>query len=153
MSNNEHPLASSDIEISQKYVFLHTLSHLMIKEIANYAGYSVSSLRERIYSNNDMAGILIYTSSPSSDGSLGGLVEQGKKPKFNIILQKALRKSRLCSMEPLCSYAKLGTGNKSNGSACHACLYLPETSCESMNNLLDRAFIQNTLSSEIGLFA
>lgn len=153
MSNNQNPLTSSDIEISQKYVFLHTLSHLVIKEIANYAGYSVSSLRERIYSNNDMAGILIYTSSPSSDGSLGGLVEQGKKPKFNIILQKALRKSRLCSMEPLCSFARLGTGNKSNGSACHACLYLPETSCESMNNLLDRAFIQNTLSSEIGLFA
>jgi len=153
MSNNQSPLTSGDIKISQKYVFLHTLSHLVIKEIANYAGYSVSSLRERIFSNNDMAGILIYTSSPSSDGSLGGLVEQGKKPKFNIILQKALRKSRLCSMEPLCSFASLGTGNKSNGSACHACLYLPETSCESMNNLLDRAFIQNTLSSEIGLFA
>ena len=153
MSHNQNPLTSSEIEISQKYVFLHTLSHLVIKEIANYAGYSVSSLRERIYSNNNAAGILIYTSSPSSDGSLGGLVEQGKKPKFNIILQKALRKSRLCSMEPLCSFASIGTGNKSNGSACHACLYLPETSCESMNNLLDRAFIQNTLSSEIGLFA
>lgn len=153
ISHNQNPVASSDIEISEKYVFLHSLSHLVIKEIANYAGYSVSSLRERIYSNDDMAGILIYTSSPSSDGSLGGLVEQGKKPKFNIILQKALRKSRLCSMEPLCSFARLGTGNKTNGSACHACLYLPETSCESMNNLLDRAFVQNTLSSEIGLFA
>lgn len=152
MAHNRNPLASSDIDISQKYIFLHTLSHLVIKEIANYAGYSVSSLRERIYSNNEMSGILIYTSSPSSDGSLGGLVEQGKKPKFNLILQKALRKSRLCSMEPLCSFAQLGTGNKTNGSACHACLYLPETSCESMNNLLDRAFIQNTLSSEIGLF-
>jgi len=151
--SDHNSVASNDIEISQQYVFLHTLSHLVIKEIANYAGYSVSSLRERIYSNNDMAGILIYTSSPSSDGSLGGLVEQGKKPKFNIILQKALRKSRMCSMEPLCSFARLGTGNKTNGSACHACLYLPETSCESMNNLLDRSFIQNTLSSEIGLFA
>ena len=153
ISNNPNPIASSDIEISQKYIFLHTLSHLVINEIANYAGYSVSSLRERIYCDDSMAGILIYTSSPSSDGSLGGLVEQGKKPKFNIILQKALRKSRLCSMEPLCSFTRLGTGNKTNGSACHACLYLPETSCESMNNLLDRAFVQNTLSGEIGLFA
>lgn len=153
ISNNPNPISSSDVEISQKYIFLHTLSHLVIKEIANYAGYSVSSLRERIYCDDNMAGILIYTSSPSSDGSLGGLVEQGKKPKFNIILQKALRKSRLCSMEPLCSFARLGTGNKTNGSACHACLYLPETSCESMNNLLDRAFVQNTLSGEIGLFA
>lgn len=152
MSNNQNLLASSEIKISAKYVFLHTLSHLVIKELANYAGYSVSSLRERIYSDDNMSGILIYTSSPSSDGSLGGLVEQGKKPKFNIILQKALKKSRLCSMEPLCSFASIGTGNKSNGSACHACLYLPETSCESMNNLLDRAFIQSTLSSEIGLF-
>ena len=153
VSANRDLIPSSEVEISQKYVFLHTLSHLVIKEIANYAGYSVSSLRERIYCDNGMAGILIYTSSPSSDGSLGGLVEQGKKPKFNIVLQKALRKSRLCSMEPLCSFARLGTGSKTNGSACHACLYLPETSCESMNNLLDRSFVQNTLSSEIGLFA
>ena len=153
VSGNQDLIPSSDVEISQKYVLLHTLSHLVIKEIANYAGYSVSSLRERIYCGDGMAGVLIYTSSPSSDGSLGGLVEQGKKPKFNVVLQKALRKSRLCSMEPLCSFARLGTGNKTNGSACHACLYLPETSCESMNNLLDRSFVQNTLSSEIGLFA
>jgi len=99
-----------------------------------------------------MSGILIYTSSPSSDGSLGGLVEQGKKPKFNMIMQKALRKSRICSMDPLCSFTKPGTGNKRNGSACHACLFLPETSCECMNDLLDRSFVESTLANEIGFF-
>lgn len=153
LPSSPNQATSRNANASQKYVFLHTLSHLVIKEIATYAGYSVSSLRESIYCNDSMAGILIYTSSPSSDGSLGGLVEQGKKPKFNTILQKALIKSKLCSMDPLCSFARLGTGGRTNGSACHACLYLPETSCESMNNLLDRAFVQKTLSSEIGLFA
>ena len=154
MSHTQNVPTSSDIAISQKYVFLHTLSHLAIREIANYAGYSVSSMRERIYSDTNMAGILIYTSSPSSDGSLGGLVEQGKKPKFNLMLQKALKKSRLCSMDPLCSSASPGTGNRPNGSACHACLYLPETSCESMNSFLDRSFIHSTLyGNETGLFA
>ena len=150
--NGQNPALLSEVDNSPKYVFLHTLSHLVIKEIANYAGYSDSSMRERIYSGDGMSGVLIYTSSQGSDGSLGGLVEQGQKSKFNMILQKALKRARLCSMDPLCSSAHTGTGNKANGSACHACLYLPETSCESMNILLDRAFVRSTLSTEIGLF-
>lgn len=143
---------SDDVAPSPKYVLLHSLSHLLIKEISNFAGYSTSSIRERIYSGENMSGILVYTSSPSSDGSLGGLVEQGKKPKFNIMLQRALRKASVCSMDPLCSHSHLGIGNKRNGSACHACMFLPETSCECMNDLLDRAFVQSTLSDEMSFF-
>ena len=145
-------LIQEKFEISPRYLLLHSLSHLLIKEIGNFAGYSTSSMRERIYSRDGMAGILIYTSSPSSDGSLGGLVEQGKKPRFNLMMQKALRKSKICSMDPLCAFSKPGVGNRRNGSACHACLFLPETSCECMNDLLDRSFVQQTLSTRIGFF-
>ena len=45
-------------------------------------GYNAASIRERIYSTNDtlaMAGILLYTAAADSDGTLGGLVELGKK--------------------------------------------------------------------------
>jgi hypothetical protein len=154
ISTKKNPLPLDDeTVVSPKYVLLHSLSHLLIKEISNFAGYSTSSMRERIYCNEETAGILIYTSSSSTDGSLGGLVEQGKKPRFNIMMQRALLKSKTCSMDPLCSHSKPGIGNKQTGSACHACLFLPETSCECMNNLLDRSFVHTTFAREIGFFA
>lgn len=141
-ARNDAPFLYNDIEPTVKYVLLHSISHLLIREVSNFAGYSISSIRERIYSGDgNMSGVLIYTSSPSSDGSLGGLVEQGKKPKFSIILQRALRKASVCSMDPLCSHSQLGAGNSRLGSACHACMFLPETSCECMNEYLDRALV------------
>jgi len=152
LRRNGSAFSDADITPSIKYALLHSLSHLLIKEISNFAGYSTSSIRERIYAGDNMSGVLIYTSSPSSDGSLGGLVEQGRKPKFNILMQKALRKALVCSMDPLCSHAKIGIGNKRNGSACHACMFLPETSCECMNDFLDRAFVQDTLANELSFF-
>lgn len=148
----KNPLVGDQIVPSTRFVLLHSLSHQLIKEISSFAGYSTSSMKERIYARDGMAGVLIYTSSPSSDGSLGGLVEQGKKPKFNMMMQKALRKSMICSMDPLCAFTKPGVGNRRNGSACHACLFLPETSCECMNDLLDRSFVRETLANRIGFF-
>ena len=136
---------------SARYVLLHTLSHLIIRKISDYAGYSVSSIRERVYGRKDMAGILLYTSSASSDGSLGGLIEQGQK-NFGLVLRKAIDQSRICSSDPLCAVMEPGRENRRSGSACHACLFLPETSCECMNNFLDRSFIHSTLVSEMGYF-
>lgn len=147
------PSSLSDIEATPRYALLHGISHLVIKEISNYAGYSTLSLRERIYSGPNMAGILIYTSSSSNDGSLGGLIEQGRTNKFAMIFQRALANAELCSMDPLCSSTGSTTSERSGGSACHACLYLPETSCESSNSILDRAMIGQTLTREgVGFF-
>ena len=74
-------LQKSSFEIdnfSARYVLLHTLSHLLIRQISFESGYSSAALKERLYSTYpnsiEMAGILIYTSSADSDGSLGGLV-------------------------------------------------------------------------------
>jgi hypothetical protein len=136
-----------------RFIFLHTLSHLLIRQLAIDAGYSSSSIRERIYGKEDMAGILIYTSSASSDGSLGGLVNLGKTSTFGIVFDRAVKASRWCSSDPLCAHQKPSAIHRDNGSACHACCFLPETSCINLNCLLDRSMIDSTIShSGIGFF-
>ena len=59
------------------YVMLHSLSHMLMTSIALDCGYPASSLRERVYAGDDGFGILIYTGSSDSEGTLGGLVEAG----------------------------------------------------------------------------
>lgn len=57
-----------------RYAMLHTLSHLLIRELALECGYNAASIRERIYADtageNQQAGILIYTAAADSDGTL-----------------------------------------------------------------------------------
>lgn len=145
-------------KFSSRYVLLHTLSHLLIRQITKECGYSSSALKERIYStNNDsslnMAGILIYTSSSDSDGSLGGLVRQGESELLNNILLNLLQEASWCSSDPLC-IESMNQGYKSlNYAACHACALLPETSCEARNCLLDRVAIVGKIDNRsIGYF-
>jgi hypothetical protein len=133
-------------EIPPRFTMLHTLSHLLIREMATYAGYSSASIRERVYGDKGMAGIMLYTSSASSDGSLGGLVNLGNTA-FEILLSKAVGKAQWCSSDPLCSLHKPEISHRDNGAACHACSFLPETSCVNMNSLLDRAMVTSTAAS------
>ena len=137
---------------SAKYVFLHTLSHVIMKSLSRLAGYSIASFTERVYCGGDMAGILIYTYSPSSDGSLGGLVELGRNNGGMIwnILEDAILQSALCSCDPLCSMQDVERMPRLAGASCHACALLPETCCESMNGLLDRELVDHTLRADTG---
>ena len=140
-----------------RYVLLHTLSHALMRQLCLGSGYSSTSLRERIYSRNEngqnMAGILIYTSTPDSEGSLGGLVELGKTEKFEEVLFHALEEAKFCSGDPLCSEHKPDAVGDLNGAACHACQLAAETSCEKSNRFLDRAFLVTTVSeSELAFF-
>jgi hypothetical protein len=57
------------------YILLHSLSHLLITAISLECGYSASAIRERIYAGDSGYGILLYTGSSGSEGTLGGLVE------------------------------------------------------------------------------
>lgn len=140
-------------EISAKFIMLHTLSHLIIKELSFECGYSIASLRERIYcdmpeEDHEMSGILIYTADGDSEGSLGGLVKQGKIEKFPKIFKNAIKRAKWCSYDPVCINSK-GQGRKSqNLAACHSCTLLPETSCEEFNVLLDRALIVGNLEND-----
>ncbi len=131
---------------SPRYVLLHTLSHLLIRQLTIDCGYQEAALKERIYSTYedsdfDMAGILIYTSASDSDGSLGGLVRQGESDLLEETIRNALQEASWCSSDPLCSESESQGYDSLNYAACHACTLLPETSCEARNCLLDRAAV------------
>lgn len=144
--------------ITPKFILLHTLAHVLIRELSFECGYSATSLRERIYCDLQgdteiMSGILIYTADGDSEGSLGGLVKQGDPSILPKIFSNAIRKSKWCSYDPVCINSG-GQGRKSqNLAACHSCLLLPETSCEEFNVLLDRVCLVGKLDNkEIGFF-
>jgi hypothetical protein len=130
------------------YLLLHTLSHALMREFSLECGYGAASIRERIYASAaediDMAGILIYTSASDSEGTLGGLVSLGRPPEFGRLLRQALDRSHLCASDPLCSEHDPRKDGTVHGAACHACLFAPETSCESGNRYLDRATLVST---------
>ena len=144
-------------DISPKYILLHTLSHVLIRELAFSSGYNEASISERIYSGDEYNGILLYTASSSSDGSLGGLVRQGAVSNFIPLLNNALKKSLSCSRDPLCKQIdptdpiekEKPAYNRLNGSACYGCSLVPETSCEEFNRLLDRRLL---FDPELGFF-
>jgi hypothetical protein len=136
-----------------RMILLHTLSHLLIRQLSLECGYSSSSLRERIYSSPDMCGLLIYTASADSDGSLGGLVQQGLKDRFSVTMQALLENSQWCSSDPLCTEHNPVQTGKLTGAACHACSLLAETSCELANRFLDRALLYDLVGiSRTGYF-
>jgi hypothetical protein len=126
------------------YVLLHTLSHLLIQSLAMRCGYSASSIRERIYVDDDgeRFGLLLYTGSPDAEGTLGGLVQQARHLEAH--LEQALRTSALCSNDPICALHTPGESLEArwlHGAACHGCALVAETSCEMRNDYLDRALV------------
>jgi Domain of unknown function (DUF1998) len=139
-----------------RFILLHTLAHVLIRQLAFDCGYSASALRERIYCDDGedpMAGILIYTATSDSEGSLGGLVDQARSDRLGSLLLDGLRDSAFCASDPLCSSSDVGAAAQLNGAACHACLLLAETSCENGNHLLDRSVLTPTVSrSDLAFF-
>lgn len=143
-------------KVDRVYLFLHSLSHALIKELANDCGYEISSIRERIYNfpEKKECGIFIYTAEGDVEGTLGGLVRRGRPDMFINCLKRAIDAIRICSSDPICSLSSGQGRDLLNLSACHNCLLLPETSCESNNVLLDRATLVGTLfEPELGFFS
>jgi hypothetical protein len=134
-----------------RYVLLHSLSHILIRQLSLDCGYSASSVRERVYSSTDpqrrMAGILLYTASPDSEGSLGGLVDLGSAQRFPDLIWGALRSVKRCSSDPLCADHQPDAHATINAAACHACILASETSCEIFNLFLDRNFLVPTMAT------
>lgn len=136
-----------------RFYLLHTLAHLLITQVSLNCGYAASAIRERIYcspkddeSAMPMAGILLSTGSSGSEGTLGGLVEQGRQINYHLI--EALRRAKLCSHDPVCGRQQPTQGSPGRallGSACHGCLFIAECSCERSNHYLDRALVVPTL--------
>ncbi len=135
--------AAYGISLTPRYVLLHTVAHLLIRQLAFDSGYTTASLRERVYGRPEHGqyGLLIYTAAGDAEGTLGGLVRQGEAPHFAETLVRMLEAAAWCSADPLCA-EHTGQGfDNLNRAACHACTLLPETSCETGNTLLDRALV------------
>ena len=131
-----------------RFYLLHSLSHLMLTTLALDCGYSASAIRERIYCSHPladevpMAAFLLSTGTPGSEGTLGGLVEQGRYVEQH--LRRALELAALCSNDPVCAThdpVQDPSDRKLDGAACHGCLYVAECSCEWFNRYLDRALV------------
>jgi hypothetical protein len=133
------PVAES--AVTARFVMVHTLAHALINEWSMEAGYPAAALRERLYVSDEMAGLLIYTATSDSAGSLGGLVSQGEPKRLVLSLENALQRISWCSSDPLCLEAEAAGTDSLNLAACHACVLLPETSCETNNSFLDRAML------------
>ena len=146
-------------EITAKFLLLHTLSHLLMKQLSFECGYGIASIKERIYCSElsegkSMSGIFLYTASGDSEGTMGGLVRQGRSDVFPGIFKKAIETAKTCSNDPVCSLSQ-GQGRDSlNLSACYSCTLVPETSCEEFNVFLDRGTVVGTFKNpEIGFYS
>jgi hypothetical protein len=142
-----------DVFPGLKYILLHSLSHLLISAISMECGYSASSIRERIYASSTGHGILLYTGTPDSEGTLGGLVQAGRR--IETPLRNAVDLGRLCSNDPVCAQHRPNSVQEERflqGAACHGCLLIAEPSCERRNEFLDRALVVPTVENADAAF-
>jgi len=140
-----------------RYAMLHTLSHLLITAISLECGYPATAIRERIYcwrgGDTERAGILLYTGTPGSEGTLGGLVEIGRN--IGRHLRSAAEQGLLCSNDPVCAQHLPDNRDERRfreGAACHGCVLIGEPSCERMNQDLDRTLVVPTVESRNAAF-
>ena len=137
------------------FLLAHSLAHALMAEIALDCGYPASALNERIYAlppATDGApmrvGLLIYTATAGTQGTLGGLVEVAGR--FTDVLRAALTKLVVCSGDPVCADhdpTRRSDDRALHGAACHGCLLVAETSCEARNLHLDRALVVETMAT------
>jgi hypothetical protein len=137
-----------------RYLLVHGLAHALINQLVFECGYSSASLRERLYVSADekapMAALLVYTAAGDAEGTLGGLVQQGMSVRLARIFLSALRRISWCSADPICSEVDYQGVDRTNRAACHSCLLLPETACETINRGLDRALLIGTPEDRSG---
>lgn len=137
---------------SPRFVLLHTLAHLLMREIESEGGYPAASLSEALYCAvhpKPMMGMLIYVAVPDIAGSLGGLAELAEPRRFLGILTRALEHARWCSLDPVCSEHEGQGPGLLNRSACHACSLVPDSACAHGNTLLDRGVVKG--DPDVGL--
>jgi len=137
-----------DYTITPRLLLVHSFAHALIRSISIDCGYSSSALRERLYvseqeeNGSAMNGVLIYTGSPDSEGSLGGLVRLAEPAQLERIVLNTIRSSKWCGSDPVCLETDPAqSGDRISGAACHCCLLVPETACEKFNRELDRTML------------
>ena len=158
-NESRSPGRTHEVFTSGRLIMLHSLAHMLISQISLECGYSASAIRERIYCYRDAdpaksrAGILLYTGTPGSEGTLGGLVEVGADIVRH--LRQAVARNLICSNDPVCAQHRPDgpeDGRRREGAACHGCLLIAEPSCERMNRDLDRTLVVPTLEDASAAF-
>lgn len=137
-------------------VAVHTLSHIIIDQLSLDAGYPAAALRERLFVDDKVAGLLVYTASSDSAGSLGGVASMAETEHLEAALKEGLQRLSWCSNDPVCIESRGSGTDGLNLAACHACVLAPETSCEMTNSFLDRALLFGTHDEgceDAGLFS
>lgn len=111
--------------------FVHTFCHIVMKEMEFQCGYPLTSLKEKIYIDNDNSkgGFLIYTIA-GSEGSYGGLISLTQNGNIIELINRGAERARYCPNDPICSLE--------HEAHCFACLDLPETACIKFNAKLNR---------------
>lgn len=141
-----------ELKISSRFLLLHTVAHLLIRQLEAEAGYPAASLKERVYCSSGilpMAGILVYVAVPDVVGSLGGLSELAEPRRFLSLLSSVFDHAEWCSLDPVCSEHEGQGPSLLNRAACHACALVPEPSCAYGNVFLDRTFIKGDAGAGI----
>jgi hypothetical protein len=133
-----------------RFVLIHTISHILIKELEFLCGYPATSLNERLFiDEQNMQGLLIYTVA-GAEGSFGGLVSQATEQQITRILKSALNRASDCASDPICYNTDDGQGiGGLNMAACYSCTLVPENACEEFNSFLDRALL---IDKDYGFF-
>ena len=143
--------------ITPRYLLAHTFAHALMRQLTLECGYSTAALRERLYvsdGDDGMAGLLIYTATSDSDGTLGGLQRQGEAHRIERAVEAAVRAMEWCSSDPLCIEGMIAGSDGLSLAACHACVLAPETACEQYNRFLDRALLVGLPGApDVGFFS
>ena len=134
-----------DRVIMSRLVLIHTLAHVLINEWSLECGYPSSSLRERLYVSPQMADLLC-----ARRRRLGRKPRRARSPRP----RRGDSTTRSCRQypfsvvvsDPLCIEADASGVDSPNLAACHACVLLPEVSCEERDLLLDRALAGSSRS-------
>ena len=108
---------------------LHSMSHALLNAAGEISGLSSNSLTEIIFV--ETASIFIYaqTSQGVPLGALSGMAEM----RYEFFLRRVYEDSRNCIFDPVCS--------QRDDTACHACLVIPEISCNYFNAGLGRKYM------------
>lgn len=127
--------------ITPQFLLIHTLSHLLIKELEYDCGYPAASLQERLYVGDKMFGFMIMAIE-GTEGSLGGLVSQcDDLDNLHRIINSAIERAKDCSSDPICENSDGQGVENLNLAACYSCALLPDISCEMFNSFLDRGLL------------
>jgi hypothetical protein len=116
--------------VSARFVLIHSLAHSLINQWSLDSGYPAAISARAALCISERSGILIYTASSDSAGSLGGIVAQAQVERLHARssrLSSVLNGAHLirCASRRRRQWCRLPKRSGMSG-----CLLLPEVSCE-----------------------